>query len=98
MLLNVKTSLMTHIFTFATLQQLILVLGIMAAASSLAEKLAIWVGAKMAQLRARGIEISLIASRIYLTSRDIIFLLLSPLLLWIFVAVADAADWPLAIP
>ena len=98
MLLNAKTWSMTHIFTILTLQQLILVVGIMAAASQLAGKLGVWIDAKVQQWRARGIEISLIASRIHLTSRDIIFLLLSPVLLWISVTVAGAADWPLAIP
>lgn len=98
MLLSAKTWSMKHIFTVITLEQLILVLGIMAAASLLAGKLAIWIDARVAQLRARGYDLSLIASRIHLTSRDIIFLLLSPLLLWIFVAVSDAAGWPLAIP
>lgn len=96
LLIEVQSWSVTNIFTFVTLLQLVLIVGILAAASVLAGKLAVWIDGKAQLWHERGL--SLIASRIHLTSREITFLLLSPLLLWISVAAATSAGWPVIIP
>ncbi|MFZ5930650.1 MAG: mechanosensitive ion channel family protein [Pseudomonadota bacterium] len=95
LLTEVQSWSVTNLFTLVTLLQLVLIAGILAAASSLAGKLSVWIDSKAQAWRERGL--SLIASRIHLTSREISFLLLSPPLLWISVAATAAVGWPVII-
>lgn len=84
-----------NLLTFSSLQQILVIAALMIAAWVLSRKLATAFESKTASWRAR--HFSLIATRIHLTMRESLSLLLAPTFLWVAVAVAAAAKWSFAI-
>ena len=87
--------LLTHVLTIASFQQLMLVCFIAVAASVASGRITHWIDPGAINLKYR--NLAFIGSRIYLSARDIIVLILLPVMLWVAVVVAETIDWPSSI-
>lgn len=84
-----------NLLTFSSLEQLLVVAALMVAAWMLSRKLAHSLETKTAFWRER--HFSLLSSRIHLSAREAVSLIIAPMFLWIAVMVANAAKWPFAL-
>lgn len=91
MLTHLQAWAMKYLFTIASLQQLLVVFAVVVTATMLSQKVSLWIEHKAKSWSDR--YLSLITARIYLSTRDIILLLVTPFMLWAAVLVADAAKW-----
>lgn len=92
MLTQLQAWVMQYVFTLVSLQQLMVVLTITVMAWVAARELSGWMNGRAQVWRER--NLSLLASRIHLSAREMTFLLLAPMLLWVAVAISAAAIWP----
>jgi len=83
---------MKYVFTLSSLQQMMAIIFIMVVTWVLAREIARWIHSKANIWHEH--YLLHVTSRIYLSMRNILFLILSPLLLWTAVMVASAAKWP----
>ena len=84
--------LAAHVLTIIALQQFMLVCFIAVAASVAANRLTKWMNPDAINQKHQ--NLAMIGSRIYLSARQIILLVLLPIMLWITVLLAEAIDWP----
>lgn len=92
---KLEVQLFKHVFTVISLQQLVAGVMIMALAWVLSKKLSSWLNIKSETWN--GHYVSMIKSRIYLSSQEILLLVLTPLILWVGVLIAKSANWPYGI-
>ncbi len=93
--LGLQAWAMKYIFTLDSLLQLLLVVIVVMVAVIAARKISIWMELKFGTRKLR--YVSLVSSHIYLSAREILGLLLLPLMLWLVVTIYSAARMPYAL-
>ncbi len=84
--------LIAHVLTITALQQFMLVCFIVVAASVGSKRLIQWINPNTFNQKYQNLAV--IGSHIYISGRQIILLVILPIMLWMAVALAEAIDWP----
>lgn len=94
-MISLQDFIIKHFFNLASLEQLIVVSVILAGTWVASRKLSQWLDNRANEWQSQ--RLSSITSYIHLSMREVLFLLLSPLVMWIAVMIANAANWPVSI-
>lgn len=87
--------LQQHVFTLVALQQVLVICFIVLAARLAAQKLSYWLYSKGVNLKPG--SMAFLMPRVYISSREVMMLLLLPVMMWMVVVLAEATQWPFSI-